>query len=118
MPRAQSAQKERTQLTLVLNGELFQRVMNHHRLSGLADRPQESARELIIAALDFPQVETSLLRSARQRAFIDARKQLYDRTRTFLEQLAREWEVAINTFDDAALLRSAEEGSSGDTEWR
>lgn len=93
-------------LVVQLPPALAARVTAYHQRNGLQGTPQDSARELITAALEYPEVEASLLRSARQRAFGLVKRQLYERVQVFMDELGSEWARALASFDDEALLRS------------
>jgi hypothetical protein len=55
-------------------------------------KPQDTARELIMAALDFPEVESSLLRSACQRAFRSVRDDFQQLVGAQVAELNAEWQ--------------------------
>lgn len=93
MPRARRpVDQQPVRLTLQLSPELTARVLRYHADSGLPGRPQDAARELIMAALDYPEVESSLLLSARRRGFYSVRQNLLDFMQAEVAQLEREWE--------------------------
>lgn len=83
-------------LVVTLAAELTARVYRHHREGALPGTPQDTARELISAALDFPEVSDSLLRSARFRAFGTVRREFWALTNALISDLEAAWQRQRN----------------------
>jgi hypothetical protein len=75
----------------MLTPELTARVYRAHRESGMGGTPADTAQELISAALDYPEVVDSLLRSARLRAFATVRRDFWRLAGALLAELDSTW---------------------------
>jgi hypothetical protein len=100
--RAQQRQDPPTRLTVQLGPDLTARIVQQHRATGLPGTYQDTARDLLLAALDYPEVEASLTRSARMRGYLDVRRRFRVLSDLLLEQLAKAWqrEEHVTTVDD------------------
>lgn len=78
-------------LTVTLDPELTARVRRYHAEQGLGGTVGEAARELIIAALDFPEVESSLIREARRAGYSAVKREFMDLAQAALVQFQGEW---------------------------
>lgn len=67
------------------------RVARYHRESGLGGTLQDTARELVAAALDYPEVADSLLRNARLRAYLTVRREFEHLVEAHVAELDSTW---------------------------
>lgn len=79
-------------LTVMLDPELTARVRHYHIEQGIGGTVGEAARELIMAALDYPEVESSLIRSARQAGYAAVKRDFMDLASVALVQFQGEWQ--------------------------
>lgn len=91
-----------------LSPELVARIQQYQRDGGLNSTVQDMARALIQAALDYPEVHTSLVRSAQQQAFLTVKRGLQNAMRDMVGSLEK---VAMTLGDGA-------EHEGGDGEFR
>lgn len=90
--RRERQDQQPVRLVVQLTPELTARVRQHHRESGLPGTPQDTVRELVTAALDYPDVESSLVRNARLLGYLSVRRDFHELAAAAVDQLAREWE--------------------------
>ncbi|SRR6266851_9711769 len=97
------ASKNPTRVHVVVAGDLFDRLVDHHRIVGIPGSAADTARELMRAALDTPQVSSALVMGARRRAYQQVRGDTIRRFRQALWQTLIEFDRSIGMFNDDEL---------------
>jgi hypothetical protein len=78
-------------LTVTFPIDLTDRLRRYHVEQGLGGTVGEAVQELVRAALDYPEVESSLLLSARRAGYQGVRRDFQALAAAALTQFEREW---------------------------
>lgn len=103
MPKKPPPTQAPQRAVLHVTGDLLFRLQDYHRASGVPGTISETATELLHAALDAPQTASALVLATRRRGYKQVRNDTIRRFQQMLGQIAREFETALGTFDDAQL---------------
>ena len=97
------ASKSPTRVHVTVTGDLFDRLADFHRAAGIPGTVSDTARELLRAALDAPQVSSAIVIETRRRAYRQVRGEMIKRFRQALWQTLIEFDRSLGTFNDEEL---------------
>src|SRR6266851_9455873 len=97
------ASKGPARVHVTVTGDLFDRLVDYHRIAGIPGSVADTARELMRAALDAPQVSSAIVIETSRRAYRQVRGDTIRRFRQALWQTLIEFDRSLGTFNDEEL---------------
>ena len=92
--------KQTDELVIKIQGPLLDLLRQHHASAGLPGSMQETARDLIETALNYPRIDSTQLMTARRRAFAQVKGRAWREFANSMVQLQQLFDRELSTYPD------------------